>query len=121
MTVDRAAELARLIRTARRITVDLTHRAADDQREFGEIYALGYHAGIEAGRQQVLHEIRQADQRHTEHLHAVSGLPLHTEIEARRWDGRRGDFGKPRPGDHEGGPVDWDTGRPLTDGKQGAA
>lgn len=82
--------------------------------EFSNGYHLGYHSGWDVGYRFAYHEQDQADRRRMAYMHGLVELPAHRELELRRWGpGGREHFGDPRPGDHPGGPVDWETGRPL--------
>jgi len=56
-------------------------------------YDRGYVDGVET-------------RKHAQHL-LVDLIGTHLA----RWDGLRRDFGKPRPGDYTGGPVEWDGGQ----------
>lgn len=100
---------------ARLIAMTGDHAAAVDTA-FRDGYALGYGAGLEVGRIRLDHELVEQDRRHADHIRGIANSPRYAELEARRWDGRREDFGQPRPGDHPGGPVDWQTSRPALQG-----
>lgn len=73
-----------------------------DLAAFRDAYRLGFEAGWEVGRMQLDHELTEQDRRRTEYIHGLSRLPSYAELERKRWDGRREDFGKPRPGDFPG-------------------
>jgi hypothetical protein len=92
------------------------NQAAADAAAFEQAYRLGYEAGIAVGRRQLDHELTEADQRRTAYMHGLASTPRYAEIEARRWNGPRAQFGQPCPGDYPGGPVTWDTGRGRQEG-----
>lgn len=71
-------------------------------------YAAGFDAGTEVGYDCAEAEMAQAWAPVAESVRRVGRSLSHAELELRRWDGRREDFGKPRPGDYLGGPVPWD-------------
>ena len=70
-------------------------------RTWREAYALGRARGYDAGYLDGI-----AARKHAQHL-LVDVIGTHLA----RWDGLRRDFGKPRPGDYAGGPVDFYGGR----------
>jgi hypothetical protein len=70
-------------------------------RTWREAYALGRARGYDRGYVDGI-----AARKHAQHLLVdVIGTHLY------RWDGLRRDYGKPRPGDYAGGPVDFYGGR----------
>ncbi|GAA1837276.1 hypothetical protein [Actinomadura chokoriensis] len=71
-------------------------------------YAAGFDAGTEVGYDCAEAEMAQAWAPVAESVRQVGRSLSHAELELRRWDGRREDFGRPRPGDYLGGPVPWD-------------
>lgn len=75
--------------------------AADDAR-FHMAIKLGFEAGREVGRMQLDHELTEQDRRRMAYMHGLSNSPAYAALELVRWDGRREDFGQPRPGDFKG-------------------
>ncbi|SNT56678.1 hypothetical protein SAMN05443665_104570 [Actinomadura meyerae] len=71
-------------------------------------YGAGFDAGTEVGYDCAEAEMAQAWAPVAESVRRLGRSLSHAELERRRWDGRREDFGKPRPGDYRGGPVPWD-------------
>lgn len=65
-------------------------------------HRLGHDSGWWIGYRFAYHEIGELDQRRMARLHNIATTPAYAEIERIRWDGRREDFGKPRPGDFTG-------------------
>jgi hypothetical protein len=104
------------------------HEAAAGRAEFRAGYELGFSAGREVGYGQAENDMARewaalADK--------VRGLSSSVDLERRRWDGRREDFGKQRSGDYPGGTFlqkarsvagrDWIGEAPRGFRKQGAA
>ncbi len=96
-----AANIEDLVRILQELVDTVTERAEADVAAFREAYALGFAAGREVGRSRLEYELAEVE-RHRRH---IMGLPAYAELEARRWDGRREDFGAPRPGDFPGAAV----------------
>lgn len=74
---------------------------------FQDGYQLGFAAGREVGRMQLDWELTEQDKRRTEYIRGFSRRPAYVELEARRWDGKREDFGRPRAGDFAGFGADY--------------
>ncbi|MFG1855009.1 hypothetical protein ACGFJT_24465 [Actinomadura geliboluensis] len=90
---------------------DLESQHAREAAEFRAGYDLGFAAGREIGYAQAETDMERAWQPVAESVRRIGRSLTRDEIERRRWDGRREDFGKPRPGDYMGGPVAWTTER----------
>lgn len=106
-------ELAQLIEQARQLAAQIAAGAAVDlERDrvtFEMAYKLGYAAGLDIGYGQAQHELAQEWATVAAHVRGLATSPTQTQLEHRRWDGPRDQFGKPRPGDHPGGPATWPT------------
>jgi len=105
------------------VAAELLAESAERERVIFEYawsagYAAGFDAGTEVGYDCAEAEMAQAWAPVAESVRNLARSPSYAELERRRWDGRREDFGKPRPGDYMGGPVDWGRGRPA---RRGAA
>jgi len=77
-------------------------QARADEAAARDWYALGFAAGVTVGRLQLDRELTEQDGRRMEYMHGLSNSPAYAALELIRWDGRREDFGKPRPGDFRG-------------------
>lgn len=120
-------ELYKLVLAAADLVERIAGQAAADAAAFEQAYRLGFTSGIEVGRQQLDHELTEQDRRRAEHIRNVAKTPGHAELARRRaepgnlWRYRDGQAIEPdaftagliRRGVYEGGPVDWETGRPL--------
>ncbi|MEU4823104.1 hypothetical protein AB0H37_14635 [Actinomadura sp. NPDC023710] len=106
-------ELLTLATAAAEMVDDIQGQQRRESAAFGDGYALGLAAGVEVGRDQAETDMAEAWRPVAESVRRLGRTLTFEEIERRRWDGRREDFGRPRPGDHPGGPVDWTTGRAL--------
>ncbi len=86
---------------------------------FHDGYQLGFAAGREVGRMGLDWELTEQDARRTEYIRGISQRPAYLELEARRWDGEREHFGRPRPGDFTGFGADYEptTGQVSRDGR----
>lgn len=69
---------------------------------FTDGYKLGFAAGREVGRIGLDWELTEQDARRTEYIRGISQRPAYLALEIRRWDGKRENFGRPRPGDFTG-------------------
>lgn len=103
------------------VAVEMLADSAERERSIADAmwsagYAAGLDAGTEIGRDQAEAEMARAWAPVAESVRRLGRSLTREELELRRWDGRREDFGRPRPGDHPGGPVDWETGRPTGQG-----
>ncbi|MFI0354487.1 hypothetical protein [Actinomadura sp. 9N407] len=78
-----------------------------DRAAFSEGYRAGFMAGREVGYRAAENDMARAWSYLAAKVRGLAMSPKHDELERIRWDGRREDFGKPRPGDHPGGPKDW--------------
>lgn len=92
--------------------VELLADSATRERAIADaMWSAGYAAGLDAG-QEVGYD--RAEARMAEAWRPVAesvrrlgrGLSR-DELELRRWDGLREEFGRPRPGDYTGGPKSW--------------
>lgn len=81
--------------------------------DFEAGYRLGYPSGWHVGYRFAYHEQAEQDRRRQAYMHGIARLPAYSELERKRWDGPRERFGDPRPGDYMGGPVDWETSKPI--------
>ncbi len=88
-----------MVEILRHLVETVAGQAEADIAAFGEAYALGFAAGCQVGRMRLDHELAELDRRRGRH---IANLPAYAELEKRRWDGRREDFGRPRPGDFSG-------------------
>lgn len=100
---------------AQRLINQLDTILGDREQLFRTAYELGFNAGHQVGHALAKHEEAAEWARVAEHVHGLgtSDSKSHAEMEQRRWGGPREDFGRPRPGDYLGGPVDWDTNEPA--------
>lgn len=94
------------------VAVEMLADSAERERSIADAmwsagYAAGLDAGTEIGRDQTEAEMARAWAPVAESVRRLGRTLTREEIERRRWDGRREDFGRPRPGDYLGGPVDW--------------
>ena len=80
----------------------ILRRAAADEARFRMAYKLGFEAGREVGRLQLDHELTEQDRLRMRRMHGLATTPAYRDLERIRWDGRREDFGRPRPGDFPG-------------------
>ncbi|GAA4396052.1 hypothetical protein GCM10023088_78210 [Actinomadura verrucosospora] len=94
--------------------VDITSRAAAAgipaeilAEVFAEAYRLGFAAGRDVGYAQAEADMAREWAPMAARVRDLARRPNHAELERRRWGGRRGDFSRPRPGDHPGGPKPW--------------
>lgn len=86
-----------------RLLLDRIARQAEaDEAAFREAYRLGFESGVAVGRQQLSDELVELDRRRAEYVDRIVDRSPYAELERRRWDGRREDFGRPRPGDFTG-------------------
>ncbi|MDL4772916.1 hypothetical protein [Actinomadura xylanilytica] len=76
-------------------------------------FGVGFVAGEDVGYGRAHAEMDRAWADLAAKVRGLASSPKHDELERRRWDGRRENFGRPRPGDYLGGPVEWETGRPV--------
>lgn len=90
------------LRIAAELVNAIGDKAAADAAAFCDAYRLGFEAGVEVGRQARDHELMAEDARLSEHIHDIAQIKPYAELERIRWDGRREDFGRPRPGDFPG-------------------
>lgn len=111
--------LTELVAVAQRLVEQIGDQAAAAEAEFRMAYKLGYESGLVVGRQQLGHEILREEERFGRHMSTITRMRSYDEQERIRWDGRREDFSDPRPGDYQGGTVDWETSEPVPG--QGAA
>lgn len=98
--------LLNLAQAAARLVAAIGDQAARDEenyrRGWQDAASVFFQHGVEVGRQSLSHELVEQDRRRTEYIHGIATAPSYAELEVRRWDGRREDFGKPRPGDFPG-------------------
>ncbi|MDN3352378.1 hypothetical protein [Actinomadura sp. DC4] len=97
-----SARREELIRLSRRLAGRLARQARADQAAFEDAYRLGFEAGVVVGRRQLGEELLAEDRRRAEYVGGVADRASYAELERQRWDGRREDFGRPRPGDFAG-------------------
>ncbi|TDD35264.1 hypothetical protein E1287_14225 [Actinomadura sp. KC06] len=95
------------------VAVEMLADSADRERAIFETawsagYAAGFDAGTEIGYDCAEAQMAEAWAPVAESVRRLGRTLNHAELELRRWDGRREEFGKPRPGDYMGGPVSWD-------------
>jgi hypothetical protein len=89
----------------------LVDELADPAIRSGQDYCRGwadaapifFNHGVEVGRRQQA-ELMACEW--AEVAREVRGTARDLDLELRRWGGRRKDFGRPRPSDHRGGPVE---------------
>ncbi|MFG2021103.1 hypothetical protein [Actinomadura geliboluensis] len=106
-------EFLRVMLTAAEMVDDLDGQRAREAAAFREGYRLGFGGGREVGERRVVSAAMLAHDDVVADLAGRRPSRSYSELELIRWDGPRRDFGKPRPGDYMGGPVDWETGRPA--------
>jgi len=88
-----------------------------DPATWGRIQWAAFGVGFEAGCFRGYEACRRAVEAHnaalwedcSRRVRAVAGSPSHAVLRKRRGYDAPG----PRPGDYLGGPVDWETGRPM--------
>jgi hypothetical protein len=93
-----------LIRLSRLLIGRLARQAEADDAAFRDAYRLGFESGVVVGRRQLSNELVELDRRRVEYVNGIADRSPYAELERRRWDGRREDFGRPRPGDFAGSP-----------------
>lgn len=90
---------------------ELVDDLAGQQRRENMAYRTGYRDGFASGEiigaRRTERELTAVWDRQGEHVHKVNGRPAYAELERIRWDGRREDFGKPRPGEFAGMGADY--------------
>src|SRR3954454_9121174 len=101
-----SARLEELVRVSRRLIGRLPRQAGAGDAAFRDAYRLGFEAGVAVGRRQLSDELVELDRRRAEYVDGIVGSAPYAELERRRWDGRREDFGRPRPGDFAGLPAE---------------
>lgn len=91
------------------VAVEMLAGSADRERAIFEMaWQAGYRTGFESGTEVGYGQAETDMERAWSKVAAkVRGFASDHDLERRRWDGRREDFGRPRPGDYLGGPVDW--------------
>ncbi|MFC5753387.1 hypothetical protein [Actinomadura rugatobispora] len=94
------------------MAAEMLSQAADRERAIFEMawaegYRDGFETGAEVGRGQAENAMERAWSDLAAKIRRTASTPKHAELELIRWDGRREDFGRPRPGDHPGGPKPW--------------
>lgn len=94
--------LTELVATAQQLVTQIGNQAAADDALFRTAYRLGHDAGWQIGYRRAYHEIAEQDRLRMARMHDIATTPAYAELERIRWDGRREDFGKPRPGDFKG-------------------
>jgi hypothetical protein len=77
------------------------------ERAWSAGYAVGFDAGAEVGYRRACAELAREWAEVSRGVRQTAGRPTVAELDMRRWGGRREDFGRPRPGDYMGGPVEW--------------
>lgn len=105
------SELFTLAEAAARLIAMRREQTEADAAAFRDAYRLGFEEGWQVGRIHLDHELVEQDRRRADYIRGIANSPTYAALELRRWDGRRQDFAKPRPGDHPGGPVAWETNR----------
>lgn len=101
-----SARMEELIRISRRLIGRLARQAEADDAAFRDAYRLGFESGVVVGRRQLSNELVELDRRRAEYVDGIVESSPYAELERRRWDGRREDFGRPRPGDFAGVPAE---------------
>jgi hypothetical protein len=97
-----SARIEEQIRLLRLLVDQLARQAVADDAAFRDAYRLGFESGVAVGRQQLGNELTELDRRRVEYVNGVADRSSYAELERQRWDGRREDFGRPRPGDFAG-------------------
>ncbi|WP_431916322.1 hypothetical protein [Nonomuraea jabiensis] len=82
--------------------MDGQHRR--ERQAYDQGYRDGHRSGWEIGYARAHEELAASWRKLAAAVRGHAERPAHAELEAVRWDGRREDFGKPRPGDYPGGP-----------------
>jgi hypothetical protein len=100
------ASIEELIRLAQQLVDRLARQAGADDAAFRDAYRLGFESGVVVGRKRLGHELSELDRRRVEYVNGVAERSPYAELERRRWDGRREEFGRPRPGDFPGLPEE---------------
>ncbi|MFC6080734.1 FliH/SctL family protein [Sphaerisporangium aureirubrum] len=96
-----------------RLLADLDGQRRRERQAYAEGYRDGHRSGWDVGYAHACHEMATEWAKLRRVVRGTAAGPSHAELEHRRWQGRRADFGRPRPGDHPGGPVQWGV-RPPT-------
>lgn len=101
-----AARIEELIRLSRQLIDQLARQAQADDAAFRDAYRLGFESGVVVGRQRLGDELAELDRRRVEYVSGIAERSPYAELERRRWDGRREDFGRPRANDFPGVPEE---------------
>lgn len=107
---DHPDTLHRLTMAAAELVDDVAGQAEARNAAFAEGYTLGFRAGEQVGEGRTANAALLA---YDDVLAALLGQPTspaYGELERLRYGGPRELFGRPRPGDHPGGPKAWDGG-----------
>lgn len=100
-------ELRRLVDVAAGLVDDIQSQQQREAAALQEGYDLGHAAGVDVGRGQAETAMEEAWRPVAESVRRLGRILTRDELELRRWDGPREEFGRPRPGDYTGGPVPW--------------
>ncbi|MFI6883184.1 hypothetical protein [Streptosporangium canum] len=88
------------------LVADLDGQHRRERQAYEQGYRDGHRSGWEIGYGYAHQEIAGRWQALAAQIRNLSRTRTHTELEARRWDGRREGFGRPRPGDRQGRRLD---------------
>lgn len=103
-----ADELRKLAEVAAELVDDIQGQQHREAASFRDGYSLGLLAGKDVGYADAEADMEAAWAPVAEGVRRLGRTLTRNELELRRWDGRREDFGKPRPADHPGGPKVWE-------------
>ncbi|MDP9864026.1 MULTISPECIES: hypothetical protein [Streptosporangium] len=84
------------------LVADLDGQHRRERQAYEQGYRDGHRSGWEIGYGHAHQEMADRWAALAAQIRNLSRTPTHAELEVRRWDGRREDFGRPRPGDRQG-------------------
>lgn len=83
------------------LVADLDSQHRRERQAYEQGYRDGHRSGWEVGYGHAHREMAARWAALAAQVRQTARTPTQTELETRRWDGRRQDFGKPRPGDRQ--------------------
>jgi hypothetical protein len=81
---------------------DVTRERLAYEQGYRQGYRDGHHTGWDIGHAHAHTQIAAEWAALAARIRGLARTPTQAELETRRWQGRREDFGKPRPGDYRG-------------------
>ncbi|MEO3859467.1 hypothetical protein [Acrocarpospora sp. B8E8] len=82
------------------LVADLDGQHRSEQAAYERGYRDGHQTGWDTGHAHAHEELAASWRVLAAHIRNHASTPTHTALETVRWDGRREDFGKPRPSDY---------------------